>query len=153
MALDQILREIIARLDVHGKGFRTNDAAHSLFTRACEGRNDIPPLLARLARRGAREGVAGFRHMDMGADEAPDPTNRIDHWISTIAALHEGTDAVRKQVLRMTYPEFLQMIALRERKAAQMRELAKRASTVLLQCPEWAANPAMTLADVLGGCE
>lgn len=149
MALDQILREIIARLDVHGKGFRTNDAAHSLFTHACEGRNDIPPLLARLARRGAREGVAGFRHLDTGADEASGYTNRIDHWIKAIAALHEGSDAVRKRVLCMTYPEFLQMIELREHKAAQMRELARRARTVPLQHPEWADNPRMTLADVL----
>lgn len=45
------------------------------------------------------------------------------------------------------------MIDLRERKAAQMRDLARRARKVIAEFPEWEATPHVTLADVLGVSE
>jgi hypothetical protein len=52
-----------------------------------------------------------------------------------------------------TYPEFVQMIELRELKAAQMREYARRGRQVIAEHPDWQDNPSMTLAEVLGVSE
>lgn len=144
--LDDLLRHIVASLNVDGSGFRTNDAADLLYLRASEGRNDIPPLLSRLARRGAREGVAAFR------PTVPAHRGRA-HWTSDFAAINESIGAQRKCILLMTYAEFVELIEFREQKAAQMRELARQARRVLLLMPDWQASPTMTLADVLGVSE
>lgn len=161
MTLRDLLRDIVAELDADGGGFRTNEAANLLYAKASEGRADIPPLIERLARRGAREEVASFRPertatkrmaetVLVGQRDLAELAEGFDHWVTEIAALDEGCDAVRKRVLRMTYPEFIQMIALREEKAAQMREQARRARKVLAEHPEWQDTPSMTLAEVLG---
>ena len=153
MTMNDLLRDIVSKLDPEGDGFRTTDAAQQLFHLACEGRNDLPPLLARLARRGAREGVAAF-HVTCGdMRTAADGRNAQHHWITEIAAYEEGPDAVRKCVLHMNFCEFIRMIDLRERKAAQMRDLARRARKVIAEFPEWEATPHVTLADVLGVSE
>ena len=164
MTLLDLVRGIVAELDADGGGFRTNEAANLLYAKASEGRGDIPSLVERLARRGAREEVAGFRptreaakrmyeQVAAGQRDMGELAGDFDHWISDIAALDEGYDAVRKRVLRMTYPEFIQMIELREHKAAQMREYARRARKILAEHPEWQADPSMVLADVLGVSE
>lgn len=164
MTLRNLLHDIVAELDADGGGFRTNEAANLLYAKACEGRGDIPQLVERLARRGAREEVANFRpereatsRVAMaamsGQREFAEMSDGFHHWVTEIAALDEGSDAVRKRVLRMTYPEFIQMIELREQKAAQMREFARRARKVLAEHPEWQDNPGMMLADVLGVSE
>lgn len=164
MTLRDLLRDIVSELDADGGGFRTNEAANLLYAKASEGRGDIPGLIERLARRGAREEVASFRperevtkrmttDVMVGQRDLAELDQGFDHWITDIAALDEGCDAVRKRVLRMTHPEFLQMIELREQKAAQMREYARRARKILTDFPEWADNPRMMLADVLGVSE
>jgi hypothetical protein len=77
-------------------------------------------------------------------------TASANRWITKLAALSEGHDAMRKHVLRMTYPDLVQMIELRERKAAETRQSAHRARKVLAEHPEWQDTPSMTLAEVLG---
>jgi hypothetical protein len=164
MTLHNLLREIVAELDADGGGFRTSEAASMLYLKASEGRGDIPGLVERLARRGAREEVAGFRpereatksineSVMAGQRDLAEVSQGFDHWVTDIAALDESSDAVRKRVLRMTYPEFVQMIELREAKAMQMREYARKARKVLTEHPEWADNPTMMLAEVLGVSE
>ncbi|WP_431304074.1 hypothetical protein [Sediminicoccus sp. BL-A-41-H5] len=164
MTLRNLLREIVSELDADGAGFRTNDAANLLYAKASEGRGDIPGLVERLARRGAREEVANFRpereaatrttnDIIAGQRDLAELEQGFDHWVTDIAALDEGCDALRKRVLRMTHPEFVQMIELREQKATQMREYARRARKILTDFPEWADNPRMMLADVLGVSE
>lgn len=164
MTLLDLVRGIVTELDADGGGFRTNEAANLLYAKASEGRGDIPQLVERLARRGAREEVANFRPerdatkrvaeaVIAGQREFAELADGFDHWVSEIAALDEGPDAVRKRVLRMTYPEFVQMIELREQKAAQMREYARRARKILAEHPEWQETPSMMLADALGVSE
>ena len=164
MTLRDLLRDIVSELDADGGGFRTNEAANLLYAKASEGRGDIPSLVERLARRGAREEVANFRpereatrrvteDVLLGQRDLAEVTQGFDHWVTDIAALDEGCDAVRKRVLRMNYPEFLRMIELREQKATQMREYARRARKILAAFPEWADNPGMVLADLLGVSE
>lgn len=164
MTLRDLLHDIVAELDADGGGFRTNEAANLLYAKACDGRADIPPLVERLARRGAREEVASFRperaaakrvaaEVVLGQRDMAEMAEGFDHWVTEIAALDEGYDAVRKRVLRMSYPEFIRMIELREQKAAQMREYARRARKVLAEHPDWPDNPSMTLAEVLGVSE
>lgn len=160
MTLRDLLHDIVAELDADGGGFRTNEAANLLYAKACDGHGDIPRLVERLARRGAREEVASFRperdatrrvaeSAIAGQREFAEVSDGFDHWVTEIAALDEGCDAVRKRVLRMTYPEFVRMIELREQKASQMREFARRARKVLAEHPEWQDSPDMMLADVL----
>ena len=149
MKMNDLLRDIILSLDPHGDGFRTKDAAQQLLQLACEGRNDLPPLLVRLARRGAREGVAAFDLTSGGMRAAGDGRNAQHHWITEIAAHEEGPYAVRKCLLHMNFCEFIGVIDLRERKAAQMRDFAQRARRVLAEFPEWETIPSMTLADIL----
>ena len=164
MSVREILHQIIGELDADGGGFRTSEAANLLYARACLGRQDIPPLVERLARRGAREEVASFRPERVAAQriatltvvgqrDLAELSDGFDHWVTDIAALDEGTDAVRKRVLRMTYHEFIQMIELREQKARQMREYARRARMILAEHPDWADNPRMTLGEILGLAE
>jgi hypothetical protein len=151
--MNDILRHIISSLDPQGDGFRTTDAAQQLFQFACEGRNDLPPLLLRLARRGAREGVAAFHHTSGDMRAAADGWNAHHHWVTEIAAHEESPYAVRKCLLHMNLCEFIGVIDLRERKAAQMRAFAQRARRVLVEFPEWETIPSMTLGDVLGVTE
>jgi hypothetical protein len=160
MTLRVLLHDILAELDPDGGGFRTSEAADMLYAKASHGCADIPLLVERLARRGAREEVASFRperaaakrvaaDVMMGQRDMAEVTDGFDHWVTDIAALDEGCDAIRKRVLRMTHPEFMRMIELREQKASQMREYARRARKILAEHPEWAENPSMTLADIL----
>jgi hypothetical protein len=164
MTLRDLLHGIVAELDADGGGFRTNEAANLLYAKASVGCADIPPLVERLARRGAREEVASFRtereatrrtaeHVLCGQRDMAEVSEGFDHCVAEIAALDEGCDAVRKRVLRMTYPEIVRMIELREQKAAQTREFARRARKVLAEHPDWQDSPGMTLAEVLGVSE
>ena len=146
LTLGDLLRHIVASVDVDGRGFRTSDAPEQPYVRISEGRNDLPPWLFHLARREAREGVAPFRPT---APAHRDPA----HWTSGFAAINECIGTQPKCILLMTYAEFVGLIEFREQKAAQMRELARQARRVLLLKPDWQASPTMTLADVLGVSE
>lgn len=142
LTLGDLLRHIVASVDVNGRGFRTSDAPEQPYVRISEGRSDLPPWVSYSAPREAREGVAAFRPT---APAHRDPA----HWTSDFAAINECIGAQRKCILFMTYAEFVEMIEFREQKAAQMRELARQARRVLLVNPDWQASPTKTLADVL----
>ena len=158
MKLLDLLRDVVAELDADGGGFRTREAADLLFHRAKDGR-DIPDAIAQLARRGAQMAVQEFKPewaaalrsaQFAGQRDMAEIADGFDRWLSDFAAVDDGADAIRKRVVRMTYPEFVAMIEFRERKAAEMREEARRARMILTQHPHWADNPGMTLAEVLG---
>ena len=164
MKLNQLLLEIYQELNADGSGFLTNEAANLLYLRASDGADDIPPLVEQLARRGAREAVAEFRLdaktlrraagvASAGQMDMAELDSGFDHFLTEVAALDETEGAVRKPVIRMTYPEFLRMIDLRERKANQMLESVRIARAILKQHPGWALRPHLTLGDVLGVAE
>jgi molecular chaperone GrpE (heat shock protein) len=164
MTMYELLHSVVTDLDADGSGFRTREAANLVYARASEGRTDIPTLVERLARSGARVEIAQYRPeheatkraaaaVAAGQRDLAEVSEDFNHWITDIAALDESFDAVRKRVLRMTYPEFVQMIELRELKAAQMREYARRGRQVIAEHPDWQDNPSMTLAEVLGVSE
>ena len=164
MKLSRLLLEIYHEINADGSGFLTSEAANLLYLRASQGAHDIPPLVEQLARRGAREAVAEFQldaktlwraasassadQMDIAEIESA-----VIHFLTKVAALDETGSAIRKPVLRMTYDEFVKMIALRERKASQMLESVRIARAILKQYPSWKLQPHLTLGDVLGVAE
>ena len=98
MTLRVLLHDILAELDPDGGGFRTSEAADLLYAKVSDGCADIPLLVERLARRGAREEVASFRperaaakrvaaDVMMGQRDMADVTEGFDHWVTDIAAL------------------------------------------------------------------
>lgn len=156
--LPDIIRDVVAELDADGNGFRTREAADLLYHRARNGAA-IPDAIAQLARRGAQVAIGEYKPeraaaqratMFAGQRDMAEIADGFDRWISDFAALDDSADAIRKRVVRMTYPEFVAMIEFRERKAAEMREEARRARMILTQHPHWADNPGLTLAEVLG---
>jgi hypothetical protein len=161
MKLSELLLEIYKELNADGSGFLTSEAANLLYLRASQGADNIPPLVEQLARRGAREAVAEFR-LDAkslkrsaiaaaaGQMDLAELGSSFDHFLTEVAALDETESAVRKPVLRMTYPEFMRTIELCERKANQMLESVRIARAIVKQYPTWALRPHLTLGDVLG---
>lgn len=156
--LTELTREVIAELDADGGGFRTREAGSLLFHRATEGL-DLPKHVADLCRLGCHAAITGHRPeraaaqrmvaADGQADFA-DSDPGFDHWVTDFAAMDETADAVRKRLLRMTLPELRQVIAMRQRKVAEMSAQTKRLQLIIDEHPEWEDNPNMLLAEVLG---
>ena len=146
LTLGDLLRHVVASVDVDGRGFRTSDAPEQPYVCISEGQSGVPPWVFYSAPREAREEAAAFCPT---APEQPAPA----HWTSDFAVINECSGAPSKCILLMTYAEFVELIEFREQKAAQMRELARKARRVLLVNPDWQASPTKTLADVLGVSE
>lgn len=156
MKMHELVADVIGELD-DGGGFRTSEAAGLLHHRA----KTFPDLYERLARMGAQRAIAEYRPQRASVLRAADAIvhgqqdfaevfDDFAHWIADIAALEEGTDAMRKRFVRMTYGEFVAVIELAERKAGEMHARARTLRAFLRDHPQWAARPEMTLAELLG---
>lgn len=159
--LTDLTREVIAELDADGGGFRTREATARLFHRATDGHelpdhiNDLVRLGCSVAVTGAKPLRAAAQRMEVmaGQRDFAEQVPGFDHLLNDYAALDETQDAERKKVLRLTLPELRQVIALRRRKAAEMRAVAEQLQAIIDRHPEWEESPETPLADVLGIAE
>lgn len=156
--LTDLAREVIAELDADGGGFRTREATALLFHRATTGLN-LPRHVSELVRLGCGVAITGHKPVRAAAQRMEEMAGQadfaetapgFDHLLNEYAALDDTQDAERKKVLRLTLPELRQVIAMRRRKAAEMRAMAEELQAIIDRHPEWEHSPATPLADILG---
>lgn len=164
MKLADAVQSVVDDLDVDGGGYRTTEAASLLFSRAeAEQGARLAPLARSLARKGAQAALKDHKVERQAQDKAASAaassalSTQRDFaelvpdmgWTAEYTALDETHDAVRKRVAMLNYPECLQVIALKTRKAQEAAAMARRLQRVVDENPTWARHPGMTLAEVL----
>lgn len=156
--LTDLTRDVIAELDADGGGFRTREATALLLHRLTDGL-ELPRPLLEVARLGCGVAIAGHKPVRAAAQrmeamagqtDFAETAPGFDHLLNDYAALDDTQDAERKKVLRMTLPEVRQVIALRRRKANEMRAKAEELQAIIDRHPEWENSPDTPLADILG---
>jgi hypothetical protein len=172
--LSDDVREIVSELDADGGGYQTSEAASLLIRRyviegICTADGDPKVHVRSLMRLGAGVAFKNYRADDTGetrkhrkvaamAGAGQHDFAEVDddfgfEWLRVYAAWDEGETAERKMLIRMTLYEVLDVIALKQKKAAEATAVAKALQEIVSEHPDWYEHPEMTLADILGVSE